>query len=522
MLAVIAVMPDMAFVAQAQNVPIRPDKPDDPKPIPKSIYLRIYFAGELWDGNYNSLHFEASGGWEELKVSTNASTWTVENVPWWITVTGQGTSKITIQASKNDSSSSRTATFNVKAGGRRTSIKVVQEAASKLNVYDVQFGVVDEDGKILVEAGQPLYSSEIAYLSPKLYYNGGAQNETKTVAYKLYLPNGTLSVGSNPPSGYTTSSSQTFYPGYSNTRVIPGWGTSSKNYYSPGTYTFELYIDGVKTLTRNFEVKSTSLDIYDVKFGSVTENGSILVEYGGTLYSTELAYLKPKLYYNGEKTSTTKTVAYKILKPDGTLKRGSSSPSGYTYSDSETFYPGTANTVILTGWGNEKKTGYPPGTYTFELYVDGVKKLTRNFEVKRKSTTTSTGAKSAEVYEITQEHNVYQDGVKGMKIHIDFTAHNVNGHTIRPCVYFYDSNKVALVDSDGSYKTVDGKVSTSETAKSVYDDCRWRNFTIFFPYSQLHVGSGYHSLYFSVGIYDDTEAKWLLSSTSYYSFTYDN
>lgn len=515
-MVMLVAMPSVAFESQAQNFRIRPDKPK-----PKPIYLKIYLTGELWDGNYDSLNFESTGGLEELKVSTNASTWTVENVPWWVTVSGQGTSKMTIKALKNDSSSSRTATFNVKAGNKRTSIKIFQKAAAKLNIYDVKFGVTDQENKILVEAGQPLYSSEIAYLSPKLYYNGGTKNETKTVAYKLYLPNGTLSVGSNSPSGYTTSTSQTFYTGNSNTTVIPGWGTSSKNYYSPGTYTFELYIDGVKTLTRKFEVKSTSLDIYDVKFGSNTKNGSTLIEHGNTLYSTELAYLSPKLYYNGEKTSTTKNIAYKILKPDGTLDRGSNSPVGYTYSENKTFYPGTAKMVVLTGWGNEKKTGYSPGTYTFELYVDGVKKLTRKFEVKRKSTTTSTGTQSAEVSGITQEHNVYQDGVKGMKIHIDFTVRNVNGHTIRPCVYFFDSNKVALVDTDGSHKTVDGKVSTSNTAKSIYDNCRWEDYTLFFPYSQLHVGSGYHSLYFYVGIYDDTEAKWLLSSTNYYSFTYD-
>ena len=81
--------------------------------------------------------------------------------------------------------------------------------------------------------------------------------------------------------------------------------------------------------------------------------------------------LKPRISYNGLcDTSLVETFHYKIYKPDGSLVTDTSSPSGYTYSSTETIYPGN-NQVTFPGWGNDNGGYYTPGTYRFEVWHDG-------------------------------------------------------------------------------------------------------------------------------------------------------
>ncbi|MGE0488853.1 MAG: hypothetical protein AB7S38_06530 [Vulcanimicrobiota bacterium] len=108
------------------------------------------------------------------------------------------------------------------------------------------------------------------------------------------------------------------------------------------------------------------------------------------------------------------------------------------------------------------------------------------------------------------EHNVWENGVKGLKIHARFT---VNNHLNVPCLltsHFYYANGQALKDFDGQYKDVDGYVSINRDFVPAYPSARFNDLTLFMPYDQLHMASGNTDLSFELGIY--TEGRYLTKS----------
>ena len=123
---------------------------------------------------------------------------------------------------------------------------------------------------------------------------------------------------------------------------------------------------------RNNESKYEStayMEITGVKFGNVDNDNHIIDNYGNKLYASEMKYLKPQLTYKGLSTSEKEVTLYvKILKEDGTLEKGDSSPEGYTYKYDFTVKPGSNQTATLIGWGRNSGGSYSPGQYTFEIW----------------------------------------------------------------------------------------------------------------------------------------------------------
>lgn len=111
------------------------------------------------------------------------------------------------------------------------------------------------------------------------------------------------------------------------------------------------------------------MEISGVKFGNVDDDNHIIDNYGNKLYASEVKYLKPQLSYKGLSTSEKEVTLYvKILKEDGTLEKGNSSPEGYTYKYDFTVKPGSNQTATLSGWGRNSGGSYSPGQYTFEIW----------------------------------------------------------------------------------------------------------------------------------------------------------
>ena len=118
-------------------------------------------------------------------------------------------------------------------------------------------------------------------------------------------------------------------------------------------------------------------------FGNVEKNGDVIDSYGSTLYASSVRYLKWRISYEGPSIATTKNCYIKIVDPDGQLETGSSSPSGYTFSQEITFSSGN-NYATCKGWGNASATAYKPGTYRFELWYDGSKQYSASVTLQRK------------------------------------------------------------------------------------------------------------------------------------------
>ena len=95
--------------------------------------------------------------------------------------------------------------------------------------------------------------------------------------------------------------------------------------------------------------------------------------------------------------------------------------------------------------------------------------------------------KSAKINRVWVDHNVYEDGMKGMRIHINMNAYNLKSKQCRASVYFYTDSGTALTDRNNNYHTTDGKVSCGENFNPGYDNTIYEDFTIFMPYNELHI-----------------------------------
>jgi hypothetical protein len=142
-----------------------------------------------------------------------------------------------------------------------------------------------------------------------------------------------------------------------------------------------------------------------------------------------------------------------------------------------------------------------------------------------KSSTSSYSTSSATIHKVWVDHNVYENGSKGMRIHVKFDAINVYQHQIKVCVYFYYKNGNALNGISGSsYITSNGKVTVQASSTATYTNSTWNDFTLFMPYSYLNMASGCKdlSLEGQVGILYNTTNKWLTTSYKKFYFTYSN
>lgn len=122
------------------------------------------------------------------------------------------------------------------------------------------------------------------------------------------------------------------------------------------------------------------LIITDIKIGNVYEGGDIQTDYGKRIYDYNTMYLQPKISYIGL-ISGTKELKVKWYNPDGTIRRGTSSPSGFSQSQSMYVYSGDNNTYTLSGWGNSSKGHWRSGTYRIEIWYENICLKSKTFTI---------------------------------------------------------------------------------------------------------------------------------------------
>lgn len=105
----------------------------------------------------------------------------------------------------------------------------------------------------------------------------------------------------------------------------------------------------------------------------------------------------------------------------------------------------------------------------------------------------------------------------GLEIHIDFEVDNLSGKTCEIAVYFEFDNGVILKDYNNNYRTTDGQVAISSNFVPPYTGTRFNDFTLFIPYSELHIASGVHNLRYNIIIFDKSTNKAVCRS-GYYNF----
>ena len=246
-------------------------------------------------------------------------------------------------------------------------------------------------------------------------------------------------------------------------------------------------------------------------------------------------------YFDVVTTDGTKSVrvyvnqAAKSVEPYLTVDKTSISASSYgktetiTVSSNTTWevqYP-SASMYSVTRNGNTLTVKINENTSS-ESRTDYFRVKTTDGEINHKISLSQTGRTGsyAIINNVTVDHNVYQNGYKGMKIHVKFDTYDVLNHTIKVCVYFaYSNNGKALKGISGSdYITPDGSATVQSTSTATYTNTTWNDFTLFMPYMNLNMSSGCNnvSLEGQVGILDKTSNKWLTSDYTTFTFNFSN
>ncbi len=113
------------------------------------------------------------------------------------------------------------------------------------------------------------------------------------------------------------------------------------------------------------------LYIKECKFRNENATGAPIDAYGKELQAKRMKYLQPLLFYDGLEGCTERQIDLfvKIIRPDGNLEKGSSSPQGFTYKDKVHVEKGKNKSIHCSGWGAETSI-FSKGTYSIEFWYN--------------------------------------------------------------------------------------------------------------------------------------------------------
>ncbi len=116
----------------------------------------------------------------------------------------------------------------------------------------------------------------------------------------------------------------------------------------------------------------------------------------------------------------------------------------------------------------------------------------------------------------------FDDASQNVVITPVFTIENAKGIGCHAVAYFYDERGIPLKDLNNLYVTRDGKVYSTVDFTPGYPTSLYNNsqadFSIYLPYSELHLLKGYYKLQYKVVLFDD---KWnTIVSSPLYSFSF--
>ena len=130
--------------------------------------------------------------------------------------------------------------------------------------------------------------------------------------------------------------------------------------------------------------------------------------------------------------------------------------------------------------------------------------------------------KSIVIKSVETQHNVVQNGQKGMNIIVNYSVEGMKGKTGDLNAYFYFEDGTPLKDDNKSsvpyYGTHDGSVVVGKQFTPRYDDVAMSS-TLFMPYDELHLRKGKFSLKYYCAIFDDEMKQQSTSDWRYFTFT---
>ncbi len=133
------------------------------------------------------------------------------------------------------------------------------------------------------------------------------------------------------------------------------------------------------------------------------------------------------------------------------------------------------------------------------------------------------GAPRAEFVSARVEYDAEVEGIKGLKLHINFIIRDANCTPCRLTAYFYDDTDGTALD--GSYKAYTdaaGKVSVGKSFTPNINPAQYKEFTLWLPYRALNLqqdsGNQFH-LRFQLYLRDSGNALRVIGKSKYYPFS---
>jgi len=104
----------------------------------------------------------------------------------------------------------------------------------------------------------------------------------------------------------------------------------------------------------------------------------------------------------------------------------------------------------------------------------------------------TTAVPSATFDKMWVDYDITEDGLKGMRIHVKFTAYDMLNMDAYMAIYFaYDGeNGVSLNDKNQKYYSTSGDVAVYKSIKPLYNPAVFDDLQVFMPYSELDLDPG--------------------------------
>jgi hypothetical protein len=87
-------------------------------------------------------------------------------------------------------------------------------------------------------------------------------------------------------------------------------------------------------------------------------------------------------------------------------------------------------------------------------------------------------------------HNVTENGQKGMRINVSFTAYGMKNVPGYVAIYFMDSRGNYLKDSNDQFVSATDEVAVYREITPAYDPAEYNDYAVFMPYSELDLPDG--------------------------------
>lgn len=92
------------------------------------------------------------------------------------------------------------------------------------------------------------------------------------------------------------------------------------------------------------------------------------------------------------------------------------------------------------------------------------------------------------------DYDVTEDGKKGMRIHLKFSAKNMKGIDAFAAIYFEKKNGEKIEGLNSAYRSKNGQLAVYKSIKPAYDDAVYKDLQLFMPYSEINISMGKHDL----------------------------